>query len=128
MSATSGQYGAVKIGSSCVAEADKWSLDKECTLHEYRTCSSPGNGGTGVVAGARKHSGSCEGIFDPADPIETYFDEGDSVTLKLYVNDTKYYQVAAVVEKLTIGEIDIAQGAPVRWSMTFKVHGLATYN
>lgn len=120
----SGQYGAVKIGSSCVAEANKWTLDKEATLHEFATCSTPADGGMGVLAGRKKHSGSAEGLFDPTDPIENYFDEGDTVTLKLYVNATKYYQGSAVIEKLTIGDVDIQDGAPVPWSMTFKANGL----
>lgn len=126
MGAVSGQYASVKIGSSCVAEANKWSVDKECTVHQYATCLSPSDGGTDALAGRKKHSGSLEGLFDPNDPIENYFDEGDTVTLKLYVSASKYYSGSCVIEKLTI-DADVEEGAPVKWSATFKVKGLLTF-
>lgn len=123
----SGQYGSVKIGSSCVAEANKWTLDKEATLHEFATCKSPAGGGMAVLPGRKKHSGSAEGLFDPDDPIENYLEEGDIVTLKLYVDATHYYQGSAVIEKLTIGDVDIQEGAPVPWSFSFKANGLFVF-
>lgn len=128
MSATSGQYGTAKIGSgsSCIAEVDKWSISKSCVLHDYATCETPGNGGMGVLAGRRRHSGSMSGIYDPSDPIESYINEGDTVTLKLYYTAAKYYTGTCVIETLNIPDVDIYEGAPVRWDSTFRVHGLLT--
>lgn len=128
MAAVSGKYGSVKIGSSCVAEVDNWRVSKQCILHDYATCETPGDEGTGVVAGRRKHSGSMGGIYDPTDPVENYFEEGDSVVLKLYYTATKYYQGTAYIEELSIPNVDIVEGAPVRWEATFRVHGLLTNN
>lgn len=126
MAAASGQYGKVTIGASCIAEVDKWSVDKESILHEFATCASPGDGGTDVIAGRRKHSGRLEGIYDPADAIEDYLEEGDTVTLKLYYTATQYYTGSCVIGTLNIPEVDITEGAPVRWEATFKVRGLLT--
>lgn len=127
MTAVSGWYGSVKIGSSCVAEADRWSLNKTAILHDYATCASPGNQGTAVLAGRKRHSGSCSGIYDTADPIENYLNEGASVTLDLYVSATAYYTMTAVIEEMTIPDVDITEGAPIRWECSFRVNGLATY-
>lgn len=123
MPAVSGKYGSVKIGSSCVAEADKWSITKECVIHEYATCETPGTDFFGKLAGRRRHSGTMEGIYDPDDPIEDYFDEGDEVTLKLYYTASKFYTGSVIIENLTIPDVDIQDGAPVRWTASFQVNG-----
>lgn len=126
MAGASGQYGKAEIGSSCIAEVDSWSLSKECILHDYATCESPSDGGTAVLAGRKKHSGSMAGIYDPDDAIEDYFEEGDSITLKLYYTASKYYTGTAVIENLTIPDVDITEGAPVRWEASFRANGLFT--
>lgn len=126
-SPASGQYGAVQSSSgTCIAEANKWQLSKECILHEFASCETPADGGMGVVAGRRKHSGSISGLYDPEDPPEDWFDEGDEVGLKLYVDtvDGTYYEGTAVIEKIDIGEVDIQEGGIVPWSASFKAQGL----
>ncbi len=123
-SPASGQYASVKNeAGSCIAEANAWTLDKECILHEYRTCETPSDGGMGIVSGAKRHSGSFSGLYDPP---EEWFDEGDRMTLKLYVDADVYYEGIAVIEKITIGEVDIQEGGIVPWSASFKAHGLFT--
>lgn len=126
MTAISGQYGKAEIGASCIAEVDSWSLNKECILHDYATCESPSDGGTAVLAGRKKHSGSLAGIYDDADPIEDYFDEGDSVTLNLYYTASKFYTGTAVIENINIPDVDITEGGPVRWEASFRANGLFT--
>lgn len=126
MAAASGQYGSAQIGSSCIAEVDRWSLNKECILHDFATCETPSDGGTAVIAGRKKHSGTLAGIYDPNDAIEDYFDEGDSVTLKLYYTASLYYTGTAIIENLQIPDVDIAEGAPVRWEASFRANGLFT--
>ena len=123
----SGQYASVKSeAGSCIAEANAWTLDKECILHEFATCETPGDGGMDVVAGRKRHSGSFSGLYDTEDPPEEWFDEGDALTLKLYVDADVYYEGVAVIEKITIGEVDIQEGAIVPWSASFKARGLFT--
>ena len=125
----SGQYGAVHSeNGSCIAEANKWQLSKECILHEFASCETPTDGGMDVIAGRRRHSGSISGLYDSEDPPEDWFDEGDTVTLKLYIDvaEGTYYSGTVVIEKLDIGEVDIQEGAIVPWSATFKAKGLLT--
>lgn len=125
----SGQYGAVQSSSgTCIAEANKWSLSKECILHEFASCETPADGGMDVVAGRRRHSGSISGLYDSEDPPEDWFEEGDAVTLKLYIDTAEgtYYEGVAVIEKIDIGEVDIQEGAIVPWSASFKARGLFT--
>ena len=107
MTAVSGQYGCVRIGSSVVTENDQWSLSRQCVVHQYATCSTPGNTGTAALAGRRKHSGSMGGIQCDDDPIENYFNEGDSVVLKLYWTAQRWYEGTAIIENLDIEEVDI---------------------
>lgn len=126
MAAASGQYGKAEIGSSCIAEVDRWSLNKECILHDFATCETPSDGGTAVIAGRKKHSGSMSGIYDPADPVEDYFEEGDTVTLNLYYTASLYYTGSVVIENIQIPDVDIAEGAPLRWEAAFRANGLFT--
>jgi hypothetical protein len=123
MSAVSGQYATAKIGSDCVKECDGWSLNRECIVHEYATCETP-TSGTAALAGRRKHSGTLKGILDPADSVDAQFEEGDTITLKLYVTASIYYQGEAVIESVNIEEVDITEGGPIRWSASFKANGL----
>ena len=84
-----------------------------------------GDGGMAVLAGRRRHSGTLSGIYDPDDPVEDYFEEGDTVgTLQLYVAAAKYYEGAAVIESLTIPDVDITEGSPIRWDASFRANGL----
>lgn len=126
MAAVSGQYGKVVIGSSCIAEVDKWSADRECIVHDYATCTTPGNGGMGRLAGRRRHQVNVEGILDATsgNEIEDYMEEGDTVTLKLYYTATRYYTGSGVVESVNVPDVDIVEGAPVRWTSVVKIHGL----
>lgn len=128
MAVVSGQYGQVAIGSSCVAEVDEWSIDKEAILHEFGTCTSPGDGGTDVLAGRRKHSCTFKGLLDATsgNEIEDYFEEGDTVTLKLYYTAQRYYTGQVVIGALTVGAVDIKDGAPVPWNASGMCKGLFT--
>lgn len=127
MTAVSGQYASAHDGSSCIAEVDRWSLVREAILHDYATCHTPGDGGMGVLAGRRRHTGTLSGIYDPDDPVEDYFEEGDRLpNLQLYVAAGKGYSGEAVIESLTIPEVDITEGAPIRWDAAFRAHGLFT--
>lgn len=128
MAIVSGQYGQVQIGSSCIAEIDAWTIDKEAVLHNFGTCTSPGDGGTGVVAGRRKHSCTFKGLLDATsgNEVEDYFEEGDTVTLKLYYTAARYYTGSVVIGTLTVGEVDINEGAPIPWNASGDCNGLFT--
>jgi hypothetical protein len=74
------------------------------------------------VAGTKDHSGTLEGKFDDSDPIDDYFDEGDLVTLHLYVTSSAFYVVPAMITEVSI-EVDIDEGDIIPWSASFGGNG-----
>jgi hypothetical protein len=131
MTATSGQYGRIKIGSSNLVECGKWTFDRSAMVHPYRSCGTvdavTGRLYTKRIEGGSDGTGTIFGLQDPSDAIETYFVEGSSVTLLLYWTTTKYYSVPALIEKLNV-EDDIAEGTPVPWNADFGANGKWTIN
>jgi len=123
MTAVSGQYGQIQIGSSDVTECTYWSFDRMANEQTYASCATEGY--KKRVPGVKDGSGSLKGFQDPTDPIETYFEEGDLVTLKLYYTATKFYSVPAMITKLHV-ETDIAEGALVPWEADFGCNGAWT--
>lgn len=123
MATVSGKYGKVMIGSSTVVEVMKWSFSRSVPDNPHGTSAT--NGYKKRTAGTKDGTGSMNGMQDPADAVETYFEEGSDVTLKLYYTSSKFYQVPAMITKLDI-EDDIDDGAPVPWSADFGIQGAWT--
>lgn len=123
MTAVSGQYGKITIGSSNLTECMGWSFDRSVADHPYASCAT--NGYKKRVAGTKDGTGSLNGMQDPADPIENYFVEGSQVTLRLYYTAAKFYSVPAQINRLGI-EVDIDDGAPVPWTADFGANGAWT--
>lgn len=126
MTAVSGQFGCAETGGAGqILELDGWSLDRSATLHEYATCNTPSAGGMAIVPGRRRHSGTLKGIQCDTNPIENWITEGAFIAvLDLYWTPTLFYRGSAYIENINIEEVDIRDGAPVRWSATFKAQGL----
>lgn len=125
MSAVSGHYGAIKIGSSNMTECQGWTFKRTANTHPYKSCNTAGTDGkiyTKRVTGGSDATGTLKGLQDPADPIDNYFVEGSSITLRLYWTASKYYQVPAVIASLDI-EVDIDSGVPIPWSADFEANG-----
>lgn len=128
MSATSGQYGKIMIGSSNLVECMGWTLNRSTQTHSYASCSTTGGDGRKYkkrVTGPRDATGTIKGLQDPSDPIENYISDGSSATLKLYWTASKFYTVPAVIENLRV-EVDIDTGAPVPWEADFGADGEIT--
>jgi len=120
MAAVSGQYGQIQIGSSDVTECTKWSFKRSAGEQAYASCATGGY--KKRVAGTKDGGGSLEGFQDPDNAIETYFEEGDLVTLKLYYTASKFYSVPAMITGLDV-ECDIQEGGLVPWSAEFGING-----
>lgn len=120
MGAVSGQYAKIMIGSSNVVECTGWSWERSVADHAYASCAT--GGWKKRVAGTKDHTGSLNGKFDPTDEIEGYFDEGDLVTLKLYVSTTAYYSVPAMITSLSI-ETNVDEGDIIPWTANFGGNG-----
>lgn len=125
MSATSGQYGKILIGTSNIVECQGWTLNRTAQDHAYATCATTGLGGRKYkkrVAGPGDFTGSMKGLQDPTDPIDDYIREGDFVTLHLYWAPAKYYEAPVMITNLRV-EVDIDSGAPVPWEADFGGNG-----
>lgn len=120
MPTISGQYGSIKIGSSAVQECTSWTWSRSVQEHAYASCAT--GGFKKRVAGTKDHSGSLEGKLDLDQSVEDFFDEGDIVTLNLYVSSTAFYVVPAMITELSI-EVDIDEGDIVPWSANFGGNG-----
>lgn len=120
MSVASGQYGSIKIGASSVQECQGWEWQRSVTDHAYASCAT--NGFKKRVAGTKDHSGTMNGKYDLASNIEDFFDEGDIVTLNLYISTTAYYIVPAMITELSVS-VDIDEGDIIPWSASFGGNG-----
>lgn len=79
----------------------KYTLSKENKVGEAHNCVD----GTRRVKGRHDASGGVEGFQDmtsAATMFDTNFEDGDEVLLKLYIDDTRFYGLAAILEKLAI--------------------------
>lgn len=123
MTTVSGQYGKIVIGSSNATECSYWSFDRTAAEHAYASCATGGY--KKRVAGTKDGSGSLRGFQDPTNPIESFFVEGSSVTLKLYYTAAKFYSVPAMITRLHT-ECDIDDGAVVPWEADFGADGAWT--
>lgn len=118
--AVSGQYGTVHVGSSEVIEVTGWTFSRKANVHQY--ASNTSNGYKRAVAGTKSGSGNVSGRYDPTNPPEDSFGEGDEVTLKLYTTATKFFQVPSVIENVDY-ECDMDEGEIVSWEASFVADG-----
>lgn len=120
MAGISGKNGKIMIGSSNLTDCTGWTFDREVEIHKYGSCSS--NGFKKKVDGTKDGMGTISGKYDPDDPIEDYIEEGDHVTLLLYVDASKFYSVPAIIAKLSV-KVDVDSGEPVSWDADFEADG-----
>lgn len=120
MSVLAGTLAKVMIGSSNVQDCQRWSWSRSVVSNAYASCST--SGFKKRLPGVKDHSGSIGGLFDEAAPPEDYFDEGDLVTLLLFVNSTDHYIVPAMIEELSV-EADNNEGDLIPWDATFGGNG-----
>lgn len=111
------------MGSSELLEIWGWKLTREAALHRRATNATGGYKRT--VAGTKSGSGTIEGDYDPAAPVEDHIREGDSVTLKLYTTATKFYLVPALIENIEL-TVDLDEGEIVAWTASFMTNGAWT--
>lgn len=122
MATVSGKHGTVKIGSSDVRELTNWSGSFNPNNQAWN--SNQTGGAKRRIAGVLDSSGSMAGKFDESDPIWNSFEEGDEVTLHLYVcqNPPRYRVQPAVIGEVQY-EVDIDDGAIVGWTANWEGNG-----
>lgn len=114
--AIAGRKGKVEIGENkLISEIKNWSLDigsetieTSCFGVEWKQ----------FIAGIMEWSASAEGMFnvqndtDGQAALQTAFLNGETVTLKLYVNSTVYYTGTAIITSLSI-EDDVTDAVTI---------------
>ncbi len=124
MAAYSGQNGKVLVGSTTLAEITGWKFDPSVFVDVWASSTSPGF--KKRLAGVKDATGSFDFKVDDTSEQWDTFDEGDSVTLKLYLDGTKFFTVPAIIDKLSFA-VDINDGPAVTGTATFGSNGTYTY-
>jgi len=123
MATASGKDGKVVVGATTLAEITHWTFRTESNNVAYGSSATAGF--RRRVAGIKDGRGTVRGKLDPADPLDSIFDEGDTVTLLLYVDATHFYSVPALVDSVEF-EVDIDRGDIVGWIAEFSADGAWT--
>jgi hypothetical protein len=123
MATISGKNGRIKIGSTTLADITLWQLVTRAGNPAY--ASSATQGWKTRREGVRDASGTVRFKLDLADPITDDFDEGDPVTLLLYLDATRFYTVPAIIDSLA-WEVDINDGDVIGGVAEFSATGPIT--
>jgi hypothetical protein len=123
MSVESGKDGKVMIGAAAIADVTKWTL--RTTSNNVAYASSSTGGFRRRVAGVKDGSGTIAFKLDVEDPITDELEEGDAVTLLLYLDDSRHYSVPAVIDALQ-WEVDIDRGEIIGGTAEFSIDGAWT--
>jgi hypothetical protein len=123
MAAYSGKNGLVKSGSTQLAEITGWKLSTKSNNPAWN--SSTSSGSKKRVAGVKDGSGSFDLKVDDSDEIYDTLVEGDSVTLNLYLNATKFFAVPALIDNIDY-DVDINDGEVVAATVAFSTNGAWT--
>ncbi|MDZ4781242.1 MAG: hypothetical protein SGJ19_13390 [Planctomycetia bacterium] len=123
MSVISGKDGKVMIGVTAVANITFWNFSTLAQNPAYASSATAGH--RKRLGGVKDGGGVIRGKLDLTDAVTNDVNEGDSVTLLLYLNATKFYSVPAVIDRLQF-EVDIDSGDVVGWEAEFGANGAWT--
>jgi hypothetical protein len=120
MAIFTGDDGKVLIGGTPLADISAWSLEMRAATKSY--ASSATGGYRKQVIGSRHGAGTVRFLLDPADPITDKLDKGAAVTLKLYLDDTRFFSVPAIIAAVRLN-IEIDEGKLVGGEAEFVTQG-----
>jgi hypothetical protein len=128
MATVSGKYGQVDVGSSTFTECNHWTMEIVVDASQFGTFGGGGDK-TGNV-GQRSATGTIEGPYDLANPVEQDITAGSSVTLVLYLStaaggEARSYTLTAQITSLSF-EVEGDTGEKVSWSANFQSSGAIT--
>ena len=124
MATKSGKDGQVLIGSTPLAAITHWSL--RTTAHNPAHASSATAGAKTRDPGVRDSSGSLRFLLDFTRPITEQFVEGSRVTLKLYLDQVRFYTVPAIIDAVEFADVDIDDGRTIGGRAFFSGTGPVT--
>ena len=123
MSVISGKDGTLYLGDTEPTQVTNWRIEKIGGSKAY-TANDTG-GSRKRVAGVKDCSGRFE--IKATDSANVPVEEGDTVTLKLHVDDSgaNYYQVPAIIEAIRV-DVDINEGKMIAYEIAFSGNGPIT--
>jgi len=128
MATVSGKYGQVDAGSSTFAHCYHWTMELVADASQFGIFG--GSGWKIGNVGQLSATGTIEGAYDLASPIEESITAGTEVTLTLYLSTAsggkkREYTVPAQITSLSY-EVDGDTGEKVTWSANFQSTGEIT--
>ena len=123
MALETGDDGKVMIGGTALADITEWSF--ETTARSVAYASSATLGYRKRIAGAKEGRGRIAFKLNVDEAITNQFDEGSEVTLRLYLDATRFYTVPAVIDNVAMG-VEIDGGALVGGTAAFSTNGAWT--
>lgn len=118
MATKSGKDGKVLAGSATLASITHWSL--RTVSHNPAHASSATGGVKTRNPGVKDSSGTIRFMLDFTSPITAQFVEGSLVTLKLYLDATRFYTVPAIIDAIDFADIDIDDGRTIGGVASFS--------
>jgi hypothetical protein len=123
MSLQTGDDGKVLIGGTPLADITAWSLETICRSVAY--ASSATGGFRKRLPGVKEGRGRIAFKLDVANPLTNALNEAASVTLLLYLDETRFYTVPAVIDSIQIS-VDIDGGELIGGQAEFSTNGAWT--
>lgn len=121
MATKSGKDGKVLIGATPLASITHWSFR---TFANNPAHASSATGGVKTRdPGVKDASGEVTFLLDFTDPITDQLEEGALVTLKLYLDATRFYSVPAIIDVIEFADIDIDDGRTIGGTAKFSGTG-----
>lgn len=120
-----GKYGRIKLGSTILAYADKWSLAVAADASQFPVFG--GGGWKFGVVGSKGGTGSMEGAYDFDSPFEDDVTVGTEYTAELYLSTAAGGSASFITVTIQITNIeytvDATTGDPERWTCSFQTNG-----
>ncbi len=123
MGLITGDEGKVLAGGVAIADITGWTFRTTVARRNYS--SSATNGHERQLPGANSGRGAFSFQLDVANPLTDQLEEGSSVTLRLYVDATRYYSVPALIEALEM-RVDVNGDKLVGGDAEFAADGAWT--
>ena len=124
MALKSGKDGHIEVDGAPVAAITSWRLATISSSFEY--FSSATNGWKARLPGTKDSRGEIRFQLDFSDPILETLEEGALVTLRLFLDATRFYLVPCMIESLDLDPVDIDQGATISGKASFLGNGPVT--
>lgn len=119
----SGQGGDFTVGGQSIKEVKKWSLNTMIVIHAYS--SNKTGGFKRKVTGIKDGKGSIEGVWDPAAPLPSQMEVGQTLAAAALTKAGQQYTYNALFADNKVS-VDIDTGDIIGWTSDYEVDGAWT--